>query len=210
MIETDHTRSMECAMWKVNTGTITINIIVIYHPTYSNINQRTNAMFLDDLANVFDKHLMSLSNIVVTGCFNLHMDKMDDPDVNLFKDVVQAFGLDYQVDFPTHWSGHTLDPVLTEVIGSITTSMCEPRIILSDHCSVKSIFNIKKTKLERKELSYRKIDAIDVEDFCNELHLDQLKALPLEDKIEQLNSELNSRHCDSIKSEEKTRYLWLC
>ena len=63
-------------------------------------------------------------------------------------------------------------------------------MFLSDHCSVESILNIKKPKLERKELSYRKIDAIDVEAFCNELHLNQLEVLPLEDKIKQLNSEL--------------------
>ena len=41
-----------------------------------------------------------------------------------------------------------------------------------------------------KELSYRKIDAIGVEDFCIELHLNQLMALPSEDKIKQFNSEL--------------------
>ena len=63
-------------------------------------------MFLDDLADIFEKHLMSLSNVMVTGDFNLHTDKMNDPDVNLFKDMVHAFGLDCQVDFPTHWSGH--------------------------------------------------------------------------------------------------------
>ena len=31
-IETYHTRSMEYGIWKVNTGTVTINIIAIYHP----------------------------------------------------------------------------------------------------------------------------------------------------------------------------------
>ena len=147
-------------------------------------------MFLDDLADIFEKHLMSHTNIIVTGDFNLHMDKMDDPDVNLFKDTIQACDLDCQVDFPIHWSGHTLDLALTETTGNIKTSMCKPGVFLSDQCSVKSIFNIKKATLERKELSYKKIDAIDVEDFCNELHQNQLKALPLEDKIQQFNSEL--------------------
>ena len=75
---------MEYAIWKVNTGTVTINIIAIYHPPYSDINQSTNAIFLNDLADIFEKHLMSLSNIVVTGDFNLCIDKMNDPDVNLF------------------------------------------------------------------------------------------------------------------------------
>ena len=59
-------------------------------------------MFLDDLADILEKHLMSLSNIMVAGDFNLHLDKKNDPDVNLFKDMVQAFGLDCQVNFPTH------------------------------------------------------------------------------------------------------------
>ena len=102
---------MEYAIRKVNTGTVTINIIAIYHPPYLDINQSTNAMILDDLADIFKKHHMLLSNIVVTDDFNLHIDKMNDPDVNLFKNMVQAFGLDCQVDFPTHWSGHTLDHI---------------------------------------------------------------------------------------------------
>ena len=92
-IKANHTRSMEYAIWKVNTGTVTINIISIYHPPYSDINQSTNAMFLDDLADIFEKHLMSVNNIMVTGDFNLHIGKMNDTDVNLFKDMVQAFGL---------------------------------------------------------------------------------------------------------------------
>ena len=142
------------------------------------------------LADIFEKHLMLLSNITVTGDFNLHIDKMNDPDVNLFKDMVQAFGLDCQVDVPSHQIGHTLDLILTEAIGNIKMSKCKPRVFLSDHCSARSILNIKKTKLERKELSYRKIDAMNVEVFCNELHLNQLEVLPLEDKIKELNSEL--------------------
>ena len=51
-------------------------------------------MFLDDLADILEKHLMSLSNIVIVGDFNLHIHKKTDPDVNLFKDMVQVFGLD--------------------------------------------------------------------------------------------------------------------
>ena len=144
-IEANHARSMEYAILKVNTGTVTINIIAIYHPPYSDNNQSANVMLLDDLADIFEKHLMSLTNIMATGDFNLHINKMNDPDVNLLKDMVQAFGLDCQVDFPTHQSGHTLDLILTEAIGNIKMSKCEPGVFLSDHCSVKSILNIKKT-----------------------------------------------------------------
>ena len=119
VIEANQTRSMEYAIWKVNTGTVIINIIAIYHPPYSDINQSTNAMFLDDLADSFVIHLMSLSNIIVVGDFNLHIDKKNDPVVNLLKEMVQAFGLDCQVNLSTHQSGHTLDLILTETIGDI-------------------------------------------------------------------------------------------
>ena len=145
---------------------------------------------------------------MVTGDFNLHVDKMDDPDVNLFWDMVQAFGLDCQVDFPTHRSGHTLDLLQTEAIGNIETSMCKCRVFLSNHSSVESIFSIKKPKLERKELSYWKINAIDEEYSCNELHLYQLEALPLKDKIRQFNSEL-TRVLEKL-SALKTRPITLC
>ena len=121
-IKASHTRSMEYAIWKVKPGTVTINTIAIYHSPYSDINQSTNEMFLDDLADIFEKHLMPHSNIMVTGDVNLQIDKMTDPDVNPFKDMIQAFGIDYQVDFPTHWSDHTFDLILTEVID---TSQCQ-------------------------------------------------------------------------------------
>ena len=65
-----------------------------------------------------------------------------------------------------------------------------------------------KTKWERKELSYRKIDAIDIDNFCNELYLNQLKALPLEDKIKQFSSEL-TRVLDKL-IHLKTRTITLC
>ena len=139
-------------------------------------------MFLDDLADIFEKHLMSLSNTMVAGDFNLHIDKKNDPDVNLFKDMVQAF------NFPIHQSGHTLDLILTEAIGNIKRLKCEPGVFLSDHCSVESILNIKKPKWERKELSYKKLLLLMLKS-CNELHLNKLEVLPLEDKIKQLNSE---------------------
>ena len=67
---------------EINLGTVTSNIISIYHPPYSNMNQSTNAMFLHDQADIFEKHIMSLSNIVMKGDFNLHMDEMDDSEVN--------------------------------------------------------------------------------------------------------------------------------
>ena len=165
VIEADQTRSMEYAIWKVNTGTEIINIIAIYHPPYSDINQSTNAMFLDDLADIFEKCLMSLSNIVVAGDFNLHIDKKNDPDVNLFKDMVQAFGLDCQVNFPTHWSGHTLDLILTEAIGNIKMSKCQCGVFLSDHCSVESILNIKKPNWRVKSCHIGKVMLLMLKSF---------------------------------------------
>ena len=187
-IETDHTGSMEYIVLKVNTGTVTINIIAIYHPPYSIINQSTSAMFLDDLANVFEKHLMSLSNILVTGDFNLHMDKMDDPDVNIFKDMVQAFGPDCQVDFPTHPNRHTLDLVLTEAFGNIRISLCE--LEYSSQATIVSnpFTTSRKLNWRGKNCLIGKLMLLMYR--TSVVHLNQLKALPLEDKIKQFNSEL--------------------
>ena len=59
-------------------------------------------------------------------------------------------------------------------------------------------------------MSYRKIDAIDIEVFCNELHLNQLEILPLEDKIRQSNSEL-TRVLNKLAPQktEKSYYIHL-
>ena len=76
-------------------------------------------------------------------------------------------------------------------------SKCEPGMFLSHHCSVEFTLNIKKPKLERKELSYRKI----------ELQHNQIEVLPLEDKIKKLNSEL--RRVLNKLAPQKTRRITL-
>ena len=54
------------------------------------------------------------------GDFNMHIDNMENPDAQVFLDMIMAFGLENHVAFPTHRSGHTLDLVITECVSPVS------------------------------------------------------------------------------------------
>ena len=90
-------------------------------------------MFLDDFAEVLEEVLVSYGKIVCMGNFNLHIDNMENPDVQPFLDMITAFGLENHVAFPTHRSGHTLDLVITEGVSPVSVQHTKPGSFLSDH-----------------------------------------------------------------------------
>ena len=81
--------------------------------------------------------------------------------------MVNAFGLNNNVSFPTLQSGHTLDLILSECISGITVSEAVPGSFLSDHTSILCDVNIGKPPLEVHEGTYRKLKDIDKSEFKN-------------------------------------------
>ena len=137
----------------------------IYDPPYSDWNKCTDAMFLDDWAEFLESLLTEHTNNIICGDFNLHIDDLDNPDAQVFLDMVNAFGLNNNVTFPTHQSGHTLDLILSECISGITVNEVVPGSFLSDHTSILCDVNIDKPPLEVRECTYRKLKDIDKSEF---------------------------------------------
>ena len=81
-----------------------VTLVGIYHPPYNQTNKCTDAMFLDDLAGFLEEVLTLYGNIIIGGDFNLHIDGVAKPDAQVFLDLLTAFGLQNQVNFPTHKS----------------------------------------------------------------------------------------------------------
>ena len=48
-------------------------------------------MFLDDLGEFLKEVLTLYSNIIIAGDFNLHVDDIANPDVQVFVDLLTAF-----------------------------------------------------------------------------------------------------------------------
>ena len=63
-----------------------------------------------------ENFLTTNHNIAIAGDFNLHIDYQEDPEAQLFTDMMDALGLDCHINFPTHQSGHSLDLVFTKAL----------------------------------------------------------------------------------------------
>ena len=59
-------------------------------------------------------HLTDDENLILTGNFNIHVNK-NDQDAQAFIDIVEALGLTQHVGFETHKAGNILDLVIKEI-----------------------------------------------------------------------------------------------
>ena len=156
-------RSFEYAIWDCNISKTAITLVGLYHPPYNDTNKCTDAMFLDDLAEFLEEVLTAYSNIIIAGDFNLHVDGKDNPDAQVFMDLLTAFGLQNHIDFPTHKSKHTLDLIISECISHLVVKDSSPGQYLSDHTSVISPLSIEKPPLEVKKCTYHRLKEIDAD-----------------------------------------------
>ena len=124
------THNVEYALWECKTSGTLINMLAIYHPPYSSTNKCMDAMFLDDFAELIEEVLVSYGKIVCMVDFNLHVNNMENPDAQVFLDMITAFSLKKHVAFPTHRSGHTLDLVITESVSPLSVQHTKPGFIL--------------------------------------------------------------------------------
>ena len=82
--------SME--LWQVKSSKLTDVIITIYHPPYLDVNPVTTSMFIDDFTDWIGERVMTYDNIIITGDFNLHVNEVDDPEIQVFNNTITALG----------------------------------------------------------------------------------------------------------------------
>ena len=185
-------RSFDYAIWDCNISNTAITVVGLYHPPYSGTNKCTDAMFLDDLAEFLEEVLTSYSNIIIAGDFNLHVDDKENPDAQVFVDLLTAFGLQNHIDFPTNKSKHTLDLIISESISHLEVKDSSPAQYLSDHTSVISHLSIDKPPLEVKKCTYRRLKEIDMDEISTKLDhaFENFETTDLETMIEDLEKQL--------------------
>ena len=84
----------------------------------------------------------NMQNLV--GDINIHVKDVTNGDAKQFIDMCKAIGLDQHVNFATHYQGHTLDLVLTELNSAIQVCNIKQGDYISGHCLVDFIINYKK------------------------------------------------------------------
>ena len=112
------------------------------------------------------------SNIIVLGDFNIHINNDQDVDVNSFIDIMEALGLQQHVSFAMHKCGNTFDHIYTELGTTVRINYCREGPVLSDHTAVICGTNIQRENVARKEVSYRKINKIDLDELSHDIKFD--------------------------------------
>ena len=118
----------------------------------------------------------SNTNLVILGDFNIHVDDVNDPNASIFLDIMTALGLKQHVRGPTHQSGNCLDLIFMEEMSRTKAIKCGQNIIVSDHNSIQCILNIPKKDCTHKEVTYRKLNDIDVAQLVDNMSLEMIKA----------------------------------
>ena len=171
-LEDANQMSFECAIWGLQHKGIRMTIIVIYRPPYSTINQATIQLFFEQFTEWMATKSNEYSNIIVLHDFNIHINNDQNADAKRFKDIKETLGLQQHVSFSMHRCGNTLDHIYIELGSTVIINYCREGQILSDHTAVICGINIQRENVARKEVSYRKMNKIDLDELSQDIKFD--------------------------------------
>ena len=112
-------------------------LLTIYRPPSSNMS-----LFISEFSALLEDIISSLSELIITGDFNIHVDDVTSHCATAFLSILDSFGLSQLVDFPTHISGHTIDLVITRSSSTFFTEVDYTDPSLSDNSVVLSSFSV--------------------------------------------------------------------
>ena len=164
-----------------NTSNSFLNILGIYRPPDSSIPQ-----FLDIFTELLVDIVTSNMNLVVLGNFNIHVNKIDDPNAGIFLDTMTALGIKQHVRGSIHRSGNCLDLIFSEEMSKTKATECSHSTFVSDHSSIQCILNIPKESCTRKEITYRKLNDVDLSQLVREMSLEDIRTENLDEMVKML------------------------
>ena len=130
----------------------TLNLYIIYRHPNAIVLQ-----FINSLANLLEENILSdHGELILTGDFNIQMDKPHLSDTILFNDFLDTFNLTNKITFPTHLSQHTIDLILVENQSMIINGIKQGHLF-SDHHFIHAVLSITTSKPKEKLVSYRKL-----------------------------------------------------
>ena len=172
-----------------------INLTVVYRPPRSNKNNIPISVFFDEISELFAVLCMTPDRLLITGDFNIHVDKPEDPAAAKFLSLLQSLGLVQHVTVPTHVAGHTLDLVITREDCDLLTCSPMAHYMMSSHSTVLFPLSMAKPKRPTIVRTCRKIKSIDMDRFRSDIESSLLLSSPAEnmDKFAEQYQETLSR-----------------
>ena len=173
--------SMKCTDFVVSLPGLSLNMAVMYRPPNKSV-----LSFANDLLDYMERNINSPGKLLLTGDFNIHVNNLESPDTNTFLDVLDSFGLHFDIEFLTHCLNNTLDLVITSGQDKFIESS-RPSRLFSDHNMVYFNLTTPKQSYKTKEIIYRKLKNINIANFSKDVESHQTTihtdSLPLAGKI---------------------------
>jgi hypothetical protein len=186
---------VECVL---KTRGCAINLVVIYRPPPSQKNKFTVQQFLDEFAVFLEERVLSAQKLCLVGDFNFHVDDARNKDAIDFGALLESFGLKQHVTGSTHQKGHTLDLVITRSTDALVQDIGTKDTALSDHFWINcSLVGAASTSVQ-KDITFRKIKSISVEQFQSDFHASGLLEIDPQDSVETAVSMYNSTLSDLL------------
>ena len=77
---------------------MTLTVLAIYHPPYSDQSQITDHEFLDEFTDWIAEYIMNDTNVIILGDFNLYVNDSNDDDAMNFIETTQALALEQHMN----------------------------------------------------------------------------------------------------------------
>ena len=116
---------------------VPIHIIIVYRPPPSKQNKISATTFLKELELFIGELAISSGRLVIMGDFNIHFDKISEPETKKLKNILAELGLKQHVTDPTHRCGHILDLIVSHESDTFLSDIhVEHSIDQCDHTSI--------------------------------------------------------------------------
>ena len=140
-----------------------ICFVAIYRPPPNAVNGFTTSEFFTEFTQAANDFSLRNNQLVITGDFNIHLDKQSLPDTIKLNKIIDECGMSIiSSTKPTHIKGHCLDAVISRRDSITVNDIRTFYAGFSDHYAI--LFKIKDNKPVpvRKTITYRNIRAINM------------------------------------------------
>ena len=189
----DQFEYMICEVFQTSDPRSRITVVIVYRPSPTSINGLKVSLFWKDWSKFLRQFAGNHTETVFLGDLNFHLDDLNHSSTKKFTNILTQFDLLQHITKPTHTAGHILDVLITKpdsrivresvVVHDPGISDKDGNITLNHHFAISFDFPYSKPHPSSKEITYRNLRDIDVEDFEQ-----QIKQLQLAEKLEKCSS----------------------
>ena len=175
-------KTFECCecTFKVNTGEL-IRISCVYRSGTNTSASSNIPLFLEDFEDYLNSFVEKPGKPIIMGDFNIHVEDSNCSTARKFIDLLEELDWVQHINVPTHIKGGTLDLVISKKKGTSdfidlksfnvlsSTGTTSDHFLVTFQCDI-TAFNKKSPAIQ----PYRKINAIDIDDFKSDILLSSL------------------------------------